>query len=108
MSKVYVCNNLFSFSFQETIHLVEYNNKTFYLGLYQSEKFKFCNKPVSRGGKNTSLTAASYKLNAKDIQEIDPEYIVMSFQRLVINGNIKSEVNDSVMFKNEIKTYMNR
>ena len=99
---------MFSFSFQETIHLVEYNNKTFYLGLYQSEMFKFCHKPVSRGGKKTSLTAASYKLNEKDIQEIDSDYVVSSFQRPVINGNVKSEVHDSVMFENEIKTYLKK
>ena len=30
----------------------------------------------------------------------------MSFQPLVLNGNIETEVNDSVMFENEIKTYL--
>ena len=32
----------------------------------------------------------------------------MSFQRLVLNGIIETEVNDSVMFENEIKTYLNK
>ena len=69
--------------------MVEYKNKTFYLGQYQTNKSKFCHKPVSRGGKNTILIATSYKVNEKDIKKIDSEYVVLSFQRLVIKGKIK-------------------
>ena len=62
-------------------------------------------KPISRGLEVATVPSA-YKLNPKDVQEINKTYIVESFKRVVSNGQITAESEDALTFKNKIQTYL--
>ena len=104
MSKDYF---YFVFILQKEIHLLEYTNRSFYLGVFREEVFVFCQKQVARArGDNIqfTLTPASYKLNDK--QTIDSSYTVLSIKRFISADQIEQDSTDECVFKENIRSYL--